>query len=460
MNTFSIALKNLKDNFSLYTFYLTSVSLVIAVFFAFTSFSMNNVMLEKISGDSRVESMCKVVSVFLMAFVIFYMSYSNRFFLRRRTRELGIYALLGYRKSAILSLLIVENILIYSCALFFGLAVGAVFHKGIVYGITVLLDLSIDNSKILLFNPDAVIITIGFIILVILAITLSNAHFLFKSSLMDLVQFDKSAEERIKFRKVPALLGFILTLSDYVLALDIFRGSDSLWITVGFYQTGLLTFILNVLGIILFITFFLPFAVQKSKQNKKTFYTETNIINTPNFIYRIRSNSKVLIILTLLSATTLTISSVMALTLYYPIAAVSRIAPSELEFRVKDNNQINDVKKLISQYAANNSVTYTQTDICKLTSSAKKLPMEYNIGTSKRNSDNENVSRTAGFECISYSQYISLLHVQGRDHNINQMHKLRGDECILVKYQPNDSGSNETAAFILWKSMVIKYCLR
>ena len=101
MKNLSMALKNLKNNVSFYALYLLSVSFVITVFFAFTSFSMNKVMLAKMSDDGRVESMCKTISVFLMAFVIFYMSYSNRFFLRRRTKELGIYALLGYRKSTI-----------------------------------------------------------------------------------------------------------------------------------------------------------------------------------------------------------------------------------------------------------------------------------------------------------------------------------------------------------------------
>ena len=51
MNNLSMALKNLKKNFSFYALYLLSVSFVITVFFAFTSFSMNTVMLEKISGN-------------------------------------------------------------------------------------------------------------------------------------------------------------------------------------------------------------------------------------------------------------------------------------------------------------------------------------------------------------------------------------------------------------------------
>ena len=66
MKTMSIAIKNLKKSFSFYALYLLSVSLVITVFFAFTSFSMNEVMLEKISENGRVETMCSAISVFLM----------------------------------------------------------------------------------------------------------------------------------------------------------------------------------------------------------------------------------------------------------------------------------------------------------------------------------------------------------------------------------------------------------
>ena len=55
MQNLSLALKNLKNNLSFYALYLLSVAFVITIFFAFTSFSMNKVMLEKISNDGRVE---------------------------------------------------------------------------------------------------------------------------------------------------------------------------------------------------------------------------------------------------------------------------------------------------------------------------------------------------------------------------------------------------------------------
>lgn len=442
MNTLSIAIKNLRKLFTFYALYLFSVSLVITVFFAFMSFSMNTVMLEKISTDGRVESMCNAISIFLMAFVVFYMAYSNQFFLKRRVKEFGIYALLGYRKTTILRLLTLENIFICCGAFLVGLVLGAIAHKGIIIGITTLLRLSIASSQMPLFNKNAIVKTACFVLVVVIVLCMSNARFLYKTSLMELIRFEKKAEKSIKFRPFPALLGLIMILAGYAFALDIIRGSRSLWIIVGFYPIGMLTAFLIVIGTIFFISSFLPYVMQKSKCNKQLFYTETNIITTPNFIYRIRSNAKTLIMLTLLSAATLSVSSVIALTIYYPIAAVSRVAPSEIEFRVEDETQIDAARQIIKQYASE-PITLIQTDIYKVTSSASELPVEYHVGTSKGNADNERQLREAGFECISFTNYLSLLQAQDQDNVIASMPQLGDEECILVKYQPNNSSSTE-----------------
>lgn len=447
MNTTrSIAAKNLRKNFSFYALYLLSVSLVITIYFAFASFSVNHVMLEKISADGRVESMCRIISIFLMAFVIFFMSYSNRFFLKRRTKELGIYALLGYRKTTILSLLTYENVLICCGALCAGILLGAVMHKGIVAGITALLKLSVDNAQIPFFQTSAIQKTACFILLVIIVLSISNGRFLFQTSLISLVRYEKKAEKRMTFHFLPALLGLVMTLSGYVLALDILRGGKSLWFSVGFYQTGLLTAMLILSGTIFFISSFLPCVMKCSQKNKQAFYTQTRIITTPSFIYRIRSNARTLIMLTLLSAATLTAASVMALTLYYPIASVSRMAPSELEFRIADEKQIDAARNLVSQYASDDAVTFTRTDICKITACSDSLPMEYSIGTAKGDAQNEKILREAGFECISYTQYRSLLLAQKKDKAAGQIPALNDTECILVKYQPNSDGSSESGS--------------
>ena len=461
MNTFFMAIKNLKKNFSFYSLYLISVAFVITVFFAFTSFSVNTVMLEKISTDGRVETMCTVISIFLMIFVLFYMTYSNRFFLRRRTKELGIYALMGYRKATILSLLTFENIVICFGASLIGSICGAFVHKGIVFLISKLLNLGINNSEIQLFNLNAIMKSVGFVFVVILILIISNSRFLYKASLMNLVRYEKSAEKKMKFHKFTAILGFALMLSGYILALNILAGSPSLWVTIGFYEMGLLTLFFVVIGTVLFIASFLPLIVQMSKSNKAKFYSSMKIITTPNFIYRIRSNAKTLIMLTLLSAGVLTISSVMAISLYYPIASVARIAPSEIEFRLEKDIHLEDIKNIISEHGVNgNDVSLLTTDIYKVKATADNLPIEYSLGASNDGENKEGL-REAGFECISFSQYESLLEAQGKTDILQELITLNDSEVILMKYQPNDNtkeiGNQYTLNFNgLEKSVTVK----
>ena len=402
-------------------------------------------MLEKISGDGRVETMCSTISIFLMAFVIFYMSYSNRFFLRRRTKELGIYALLGYRKSTVLSLLTAENLLSCFGAFAIGIFLGGLFHKAIVSGITKLLNLTVNNAEIPFFNPNAMVKTASFVFAIIILLSLSNSRFLFKSSLMDLVRFEKSSEKQTKFHAVPSIIGFVSVILGYCIALDILRGEKSVWFSVGFYPVGMLTFTLILLGTVLFIASFLPYAVQTGRKNKKKFYTETKIITSPGFIYRMRSHSKTLIMLTLLSAATLTVSSVMALSLYYPIAAVSRIAPSEIECRIEKESDLSAIMETVNNYSSGDDVTFLQTDIYKVTSTAGQLPMEYSVGTSHGDAGKEKILRSAGFECISYADYTAILKAQGRQKALEQFTELNNNECIFVRYQPA-SGRDETGS--------------
>lgn len=449
MNIVSMAGKNLRKNASFYALYLFSTALVMMVFYAFTAFSMNQVMLEKISQNGRVESMCRVISGFLMVFVLFYMSTSNRFFLKRRVRELGIYALLGCRKGRIGALLAAESILLCLLGFILGTAAGAMLHKGIILGLTALLDLSINWRSIPFFQPAAAGQTAAFVLLVVLALTLSNGAFLRRASLLEFLRFEKKAEEPKQPRALPAFLGLALILLGYLLSLDILAGKDSLWFRVGFYTIGLLTLICVTVGTALFLSSFLPYFLRKRKRDIRHLYTPEGIILTPGFLYRVRTNAKTLIALTLLSAGVLTISSVMALTVSYPIAAVSRMAPSELEFRLEDEEQLQEVQTLVERYAPHASVSYLRTDLYHAVSTARTLPDEYSLGTSKGDAENEKLLRKPGFECISETNFRALLQAQGKETAWNAFSRLKEGECILVKYQPNRDGDETGAVYPL-----------
>lgn len=382
--------------------------------------------MEKISSDGRVETMCQTVAIFLMAFVIFYMFYSNNFFMLRRMKELGIYALLGYRKSAMLKLLTLENVFVCIGGFVIGVIAGGLLHKGVTAGITALLGLSIDNRQIPLINWGAVKSNLIFVVVVLITLTLSNGRLLAKSTLLDLVRLEKKTEKPIRPHLLSAVIGILLLAVGYGLALDMLRGKKSVWITIGFSPIALLTMIMVVLGTVFFIDSFLPFACQWVKHHKTMLYQENTIIVVPKFMHHIRSNAKSLILLILMSAGTLAILGATTLSLWYPYQSLERIIPSAIEYRISDEQQREAALQALTNTLGENNYQYHETTILKATASADFLPEEYNISEEK--------GRTPGFECISQSNYQALLEAQG---NKNVLPTLGDTECVLLKYRPD-----------------------
>ena len=438
MNLATIALKNLKRNFSFYSLYLVSVSFVLMIYFCFTSFSMNEIIMEKISSDGRVEMMCSVVAVFIMAFVVFYMFYSNNFFMRRRMKELGIYALLGYRKVDMLCLLTIENIFICLGGMFIGIFAGSLLHIGVTAGIVALLGLTIDMGAIPFINPHAVSLIFLFILAVLLTLTVSNAVLLLKSTLLDLVRLEKKVEKPVCPNIIFSVIGIISLLGGYVLALDMVRGVQSVWTTIGFYPIALLTLVLVVVGTVLSIYSFAPFVCQCIKNRHSVLYRENTIIVVPKFMHRIRSNAKSLILLVLLTAGTLAVFGATTLSVWYPYRAVERIIPSAIEYRIEDEQQSKDALEALAKALNGQECQVQETTLLKTTAISDHLPYEYNISGEE--------IRTPGFECMSLTDYNTLLNSQGKESTISE---LRDTECVLVKYRPDPENKDVGAVYRL-----------
>ena len=433
-----IALKNLKRNFSFYSLYLFSVSFVLMIYFCFTSFSMNKIIMEKISSDGRVEMMSSVVAGFIIVFVVFYMFYSNSFFMRRRMKELGIYALLGYRKSDMLRLLTIENIFVCLGGMIVGIFAGSLLHIGVTAGIVALLGLTIDMQAIPFINPQAVSSIFLFILVVLLTLTISNAILLLRSTLLDLVRLEKKVEKPVHPNIILSIAGILFLLGGYLLALDMVRGAQSVWTTIGFSPIALLTMVLVVVGTILFIYSFVPFACQCIKKRHKALYQENTIIVVPKFMHRIRSNAKSLILLILLTAGTLSVFGATTLSVWYPYRAVNRIVPSAIEYRIEDQQQSKQALEALAKGMKNSAYQVQETILLKITASSDHLPDEYGISGE--------AVRTPGFECMSLTDYNTLLNSQGKESAISE---LDDTDCILVKYRPDPENSDLGAVYHL-----------
>ncbi len=125
---FNLSIKNIKQSFKDYAIYFVTLILGVAIFYIFNALETQTVMLQiNDTAKDIVKMMNNIlsgVSIFVSFVLGFLIVYANRFLMKRRKREFGIYLTLGMSKFQVSKILIFETIIIGLISLVMGLIVG------------------------------------------------------------------------------------------------------------------------------------------------------------------------------------------------------------------------------------------------------------------------------------------------------------------------------------------------
>lgn len=125
---FKIALKNMGKSIRDYAVYFFTIVIGVAIFYIFNSLESQTVMMN-VSKDTReiIKMMITIMSglsVFVSFVLAFLIIYANRFLMKRRNREFGIYLTLGMGKRKVSAILVLETLVVGIGSLAAGLAIG------------------------------------------------------------------------------------------------------------------------------------------------------------------------------------------------------------------------------------------------------------------------------------------------------------------------------------------------
>ena len=123
-----IALGNVRKSIRDFSVYFLTLAIGVALFYAFNSITQQTVVLN-LSDDSRaiVQLLAGVitgVSVFLAIVLGFLVVYANRFLIRRRKHEFGMYLTLGMTRQDVSKIIVLETLIVGVLALAVGLVAG------------------------------------------------------------------------------------------------------------------------------------------------------------------------------------------------------------------------------------------------------------------------------------------------------------------------------------------------
>ncbi len=202
-----LAFGNVRKSLRSFSIYFLTTVLGIAVFYAF-----NAIASQDATGAVTIYSILGMlidgVSVFIAIILFFLVLYANRFLLRRRKKEFGLYLLLGMQRGDVVKITLIETMLVGVLSLVVGILVG--------FGISQLLML-VSNALLQMevpgfiggFSESSLAKTLIVFVVIFAVTAVVNTGSVMKTRLIDLMQSDRKNEE-MRLRSLPFSLALFI----------------------------------------------------------------------------------------------------------------------------------------------------------------------------------------------------------------------------------------------------------
>lgn len=124
-----LSLRSAKRSARDYLVYLLTMTVVVALMYAFNSLIFQNELVSYFDLVDLMAVMIILATVFIVLIVAWLINYMVRFMLEKKSTEFGIYMLLGMPKKTILRLYMTENLMLGGLALLTGLVFGVLLQQ-------------------------------------------------------------------------------------------------------------------------------------------------------------------------------------------------------------------------------------------------------------------------------------------------------------------------------------------
>ena len=350
--TNKLAISNLIKNRKLYYPFALAVILAVTISYLFYSLTFNPKIAEIRGGSTIQATLGFGMFVVTLASAIIVL-YANSFVMKNRSKELGIYGMLGLEKRHLISMTFKELVLFGILTVGAGIGIGALFDKLIFAFLLKLMKLKVE--MVATFQMKVVITVLVVFGLIFLGLMFLNALRIARMNALQLSREKASGEKKGRFLLLQTILGSISLGIGYYLALTV---KDPL--------TALTTFFLAVL-LVIFGTYLLFNAgitvfLQLLKKNKRYYYKPNNLISVSNLIFRMKKNAVGLATIAILS--TMVLVTMSAATSIYNGSENMKKLMYPHDFDVKGQNvEVEDLDKLLTQYASEKNLTISNKDV-------------------------------------------------------------------------------------------------
>ena len=287
-----LALSNLIKNRKLYYPFALATILAIAITYIFTSLTLNP-HLDDLTGSDPIKMVLGMgLGIVALSSGIIVL-YANSFVMKNRSKELGLYSMLGLEKRHLFSMILKETVIMSFVTLLLGIGVGALFDK-LIYAF---LQRLIGESTGLVSTFQVMTIPIVLVIFACIfsLLVLVNGFRLLRLNPLQLTKDGLKGEKKGRFLVIQTFLGLGSMGYGYYLALSV---QNPVIAIMSFFLAVLLV----ILGTYLLFNAGTTVVLQLLKKKKNYYYKPNNMISISNLVFRMKKNAVGLATIAILSS--------------------------------------------------------------------------------------------------------------------------------------------------------------
>ena len=350
--TNKLAVSNLIKNRKLYYPFALAVLLAVTITYLFYSLTLNP-NIGNIRGGTTIQATLGFGMVIVTLASAIIVLYANSFVMKNRSKELGIYGMLGLEKRHLISMVFKELLIFGALTLTVGLGLGALFDKLIFALLLKLMKMKVELVST--FQPIVFIMVILVFGAIFLGLIFINAFRIARMNALQLSREKASGEKKGRFLGLQTILGLISMGAGYFLAVTVENPLNAVLI---FFVAVLLvifgTYLLFNAGITVFL--------QILKKNKRYYYQPNNMISVSNLIFRMKKNAVGLATIAILS--TMVLVTMSAATSIFKGSETFKKVMNPHDFGITGQNvEKEDINKLLDQYASDKGLTVTKKEV-------------------------------------------------------------------------------------------------
>lgn len=330
MSIYQLIYRNTKRNIRHYGLYFFALVFSVGLYFAFLTLQFDASM-GSIEDSIKVSAAIKVASMMLLWIVAVFLIYTNRLLIKRRSKEIGLYQLVGMTKHRIAFMLAVENAILYLSSLIIGVFTGYLGSKlltMILYKLT-----GLQNITELNFSSPALKWTIIVFSLLYLLLMIMTAFQIKRKTLLSLFlvrEMSETAGKRVTWwQMIIGIAGILFILFGYYLSTKLFSGD--------FDATNKMMMLMMIIlasciaGTYLFFKGSVTFLLMLFRKRKGGYLSIKQVLSLSTIMFRMRTNAFLLTVITTLSALAIGFLSLAYIT-YYSVGKDGDALTAEADF--------------------------------------------------------------------------------------------------------------------------------